>query len=194
MTRKAALELKGLKAARFHEIMDVANLRTGGQVDYNPDATNPYKTGYNRKRSIDGDNMDTQDEVRESVEQFEEQGSRSGSEDSGVSLRPKAPEGESSSKNTVETPQVKVDTPRQTPVEPPQRGDIFMVHTPLTVDNRGRAQVVPAGKQVMVTGLGDEGGTVQVGMEMERNAIRYDVVRGTVNISDLLSHASPGGR
>ena len=101
MTRKDALDVKGLKAARFHEIMDVANLRTGGQVDYNPDATNPYQTGYNRKRSIDGDNMDTQDEVRESVEQYEEQGSRGGSEDSGVSLQPKAPEGESSSKNTM---------------------------------------------------------------------------------------------
>ncbi len=33
----------------FHEIMDVANLATDGEVDYDPDAENPYDVGYNKK-------------------------------------------------------------------------------------------------------------------------------------------------
>ncbi|HBB34641.1 MAG TPA: hypothetical protein DDZ80_19885 [Cyanobacteria bacterium UBA8803] len=33
----------------FHEIMDVASLRTGGEVRYDPDAANPYDVGYARE-------------------------------------------------------------------------------------------------------------------------------------------------
>jgi hypothetical protein len=55
----------------FHEIMDVANTRTGGLVDYDPDAANPYKTGYNQKKA-EPDNLDAQ-QALQVAEEFEAQ-------------------------------------------------------------------------------------------------------------------------
>ncbi len=45
-------KFKQVEAVRhtFHEIMDVANLRTGGEVRYDMDANNPYDVGYGAKQ------------------------------------------------------------------------------------------------------------------------------------------------
>lgn len=44
-------KFKQVQAVRhtFHEIMDVASLRTGGAVEYDPDAADPYNVGYARQ-------------------------------------------------------------------------------------------------------------------------------------------------
>jgi hypothetical protein len=62
----------------FHEIMDVATLSTGGEVDYDPDAVDVYNVGYNRRggNPPEPDNMSEEDSV-ESVSEMEQQGARS---------------------------------------------------------------------------------------------------------------------
>jgi hypothetical protein len=180
------------KGHSFHEIMDVANLRTGGEVAYDPDAVNPYKTGYNKSRNTDGDNMETQEQVQESVEKFEEQGS--GSSEDSVSMEPPTKTLDEDTSAKGQSPQTEDHTPTVQELEPPKRGDIYMVNTPLAVEGRGQDQTVPAGKRVMIVGVNEDAGTVQVEMEMDRNAVRPNVVRGSVSITDLFTHATPSTR
>jgi hypothetical protein len=42
--------------------------------------------------------------------------------------------------------------------------------------------------------VNEDAGTVQVEMEMDRNAVRPNVVRGSVSITDLFTHATPSTR
>jgi hypothetical protein len=138
----------------FHEVMDVANLATGGDVDYDPDAANPYDVGYNKRggnplvQQNDGGIPVNGDNVTE--EQSQE-----------IELPDNAPKDVVPTlENTPEGKKEDVDDSETTTMEDPQEDfgiqekEIYTLNAPIML--KGGSTWLRAGVEVMVVSIEDE--------------------------------------
>jgi len=141
----------------FHEVMDVANLATGGEVDYDPDAANPYDAGYNKSGGnqpivqqndvgipVNGDNV--------TEEQSQEIELPDNAPKDVLPTLENSPEGKQEDNNEDDSETTTSESPQDD--FGIQEKEIYTLNAPITL--RGGSTWLRAGVEVMVVSIEDE--------------------------------------